>query len=173
MFHERMMVIMAKEHSFDIVSEVNMQEVDNAIVQALKEIKTRYDFKGSSSNIERSGDHEITITSDDEYKLESVIDILKMKFIKRDLSQKVMELGKIEKASGGNVRQVISLVAGISTERAKKITIAIRDSKLKIKAQIQNDQVRITAKSIDDLQTVIQLVKELDLDYPVQYVNMR
>jgi cyclic-di-GMP-binding protein len=172
MFNERMM-IMAKEHSFDIVSEVNMQEVDNAIVQAVKEIKTRYDFKGSKSSIERTGDEQITLLSDDEYKLESVIDILQMKFIKRGLSQKVMDFGKIEKASGGTVRQVISLVAGISSERAKKITVAIRDSKLKVKAQIQNDQIRVTAKSIDDLQAVIQLVKELDLDFPVQYVNMR
>lgn len=172
MLNERMM-IMAKEHSFDIVSEVNMQEVDNAIAQALKEIKTRYDFKGSKSNIERSGDHQITITSDDEYKLESVIDILQLKFIKRDLSQKVMDFGKIEKATGGTIRQVITIVAGISSDRAKKITIAIRDAKLKIKAQIQDEQIRVTAKSIDDLQTVIQLVKELDLDFPVQYVNMR
>lgn len=172
MLGERMM-IMAKEHSFDIVSEVNMQEVDNAIVQAVKEIKTRYDFKGSKSSIERTGDNQITLISDDDYKLESVIDILKMKFIKRDISQKVMDFGKIEKASGGTVRQVISLVAGISSERAKKITVAIRDSKLKVKAQIQNDQVRVTAKSIDDLQQVIQLVKQLDLPYPVQFVNMR
>ncbi|OIJ13100.1 YajQ family cyclic di-GMP-binding protein [Anaerobacillus alkalilacustris] len=164
---------MAKEHSFDIVSEVNMQEVDNAIVQALKEIKNRYDFKGSKSNIERTGDNQITIISDDDYKLESVIDILKTKFIKRDISQKAMDFGKIEKASGGTVRQVISLVAGISSDRAKKITLAIRDSKLKVKAQIQNEQIRVTAKSIDDLQSIIQLIKQLDLDFPVQFVNMR
>ncbi|WNF39033.1 YajQ family cyclic di-GMP-binding protein [Bacillaceae bacterium IKA-2] len=164
---------MAKEHFFDIVSEVKMQEVDNAIAQALKEIKTRYDFKNSKSNIERSGDHQITITSDDDYKLESVIDILQIKFIKRDLSQKIMDFGKVEQASGGTVRQVITLVAGISSDRAKKITVAIRDAKLKIKVQIQDEQIRVTAKSIDDLQSVIQLVKELDLDFPVQYVNMR
>ncbi len=164
---------MAREHSFDIVSEVDMQEVDNAIVQALKEIKTRYDFKGSKSNIERTSEQQITILSDDDYKLESVIDILQMKFIKRGLSQKSMDFGKIEKASGGTVRQVISLVAGISSDRAKKITVAIRDSKLKVKAQIQNEQIRVTAKNIDDLQSVIQLVKELDLDFPIQFVNMR
>ncbi len=164
---------MAKEHSFDIVSEVNLQEVDNAIMQAVKEIKQRYDFKGSKSSIERTGDHQITLISDDEYKLESVIDILQMKFIKRGLSQKVMDFGKIEKASGGNVRQVVSLVAGISADRAKKITIAIRDSKIKVKSQIQNDQIRVTGKNIDDLQAIIQLVKELDLDYPVQFNNMR
>lgn len=164
---------MAKEHSFDIVSEVNLQEVDNAIMQAVKEIKQRYDFKGSKSSIERTGDHQITLISDDEYKLESVIDILQMKFIKRGLSQKVMDFGKIEKASGGNIRQVVSLVAGISADRAKKITIAIRDSKIKVKSQIQNDQIRVTGKNIDDLQAIIQLVKELDLDYPVQFNNMR
>ncbi len=164
---------MAKEHSFDIVSEVNMQEVDNAIVQAKKEIKNRYDFKGSKSDIVLTNGTQITIISDDEYKLESVIDILQMKFIKRGLSQKVMEFGKIEKASGGTVRQVVSLVAGISADRAKKITTAIRDSKLKVKAQIQNEQIRVTAKNIDDLQAVIQLVKELDLEFPTQFVNMR
>ncbi len=111
---------MAKEHSFDVVSEVNLQEVDNAISQAVKEIKNRYDFKGSKSSIERTGDEQITLISDDEFKLKSVIDILQSKFIKRGVSQKAMEFGKIEKASGGTVRQVISLVNGLSTERAKK-----------------------------------------------------
>ncbi|UOE92779.1 YajQ family cyclic di-GMP-binding protein [Alkalihalobacillus sp. LMS39] len=164
---------MSKEHSFDIVSEVNIQEVDNAISQALKEIVTRYDFKGSKSSIERTDKEKITIISDDEYKLESVIDILKGKFIKRDLSQKVLNFGKIEKASGGTVRQVATLVSGISSERAKKITTAIKDSKLKVKAQIQNEQIRVSAKSINDLQEVIQMVKGLDLDFPVQFVNMR
>ncbi|WP_078554568.1 YajQ family cyclic di-GMP-binding protein [Bacillus alkalicellulosilyticus] len=164
---------MAKENSFDIVSEVNFQEVDNAIAQAVKEISTRYDFKGSKSSIERTDKDKITIISDDDYKLESVIDILKSKFIKRDLSQKVLNFGKIEKASGGTVRQVATLVSGISADRAKKITVAIKDSKLKVKAQIQNDQIRVTGKSINDLQDIIQLVKSLDLDFPVQFVNMR
>ncbi|MBU8907363.1 YajQ family cyclic di-GMP-binding protein [Desertibacillus haloalkaliphilus] len=164
---------MAKEHSFDIVSEIDIQEVDNAIHQAVKEINNRYDFKGSKSSIERTGDDKITIISDDEYKLESVIDILKGKFIKRQLSQKVMEFGKIEKASGGTVRQVVTLVSGISSDSAKMVTKLIRDSKLKVKAQIQNEQIRVTAKSIDDLQTVIQIVKEKDFDFPVQFVNMR
>ncbi|WP_088105153.1 YajQ family cyclic di-GMP-binding protein [Halalkalibacter urbisdiaboli] len=164
---------MAKEHSFDIVSDVDGQEVDNAISQAVKEITNRYDFKGSKSSIERTSDELITIISDDEYKLESVIDILKSKFIKRGLSQKSMEFGKIERASGGTVRQVITLVSGLSSERAKKITKLIRDSGLKVKAQIQNEQVRVTAKSIDDLQTVIQEIKQKDFDFPVQFVNMR
>ncbi|MGO4887712.1 YajQ family cyclic di-GMP-binding protein [Anaerobacillus sp. MEB173] len=164
---------MAKEHSFDIVSEVNMQEVDNAIQQAVKEIKTRYDFKGSKSSIERTNDGQITLISDDEYKLESVIDVLKGKFIKRGLSQKSMDFGKIEKASGGTVRQVITLVSGISADRSKVITKLIRDSKIKVKAQIQNEQIRVTGKNIDDLQQVIQLIKEQDLEFPVQYINMR
>ncbi len=164
---------MAKEHSFDIVSEVNIQEVDNAINQAVKEIKTRYDFKGSKSSIERTGDFQLTLISDDEYKLESVIDVLKTKFIKRGLSQKTMDFGKIEKASGQTVRQIITLVSGISSERAKQITKLIRDSKLKVKAQIQNEQVRVTAKSIDDLQEVIQLIKQQNFDFPVDFVNLR
>ncbi len=164
---------LAKEHSFDIVSDVNIQEVDNAVMQTMKEIKTRYDFKGSKSSIERTGDDKLTLISDDEYKLESVIDILKSKIIKRGLSQKILQFEKIEKASGGTIRQMVTLISGVSSERAKKITIAIRDSKLKVKAQIQGEQVRVTAKSIDDLQTVIQLIKELDLDFPVQFVNMR
>lgn len=167
------MIVVAKENSFDIVSEVNISEVDNAIMQAVKEITTRYDFKGSKSSIERNGDDKLTLISDDEYKLESVIDILKTKLIKRGLSQKILQYGKVENASGGSVRQVITLISGVSTERAKKITIAIRDSKLKVKAQIQGEQIRVTAKSIDDLQAVIQLVKDLDLDFPVQFVNMR
>ncbi len=171
-FSERV-INMAKEHSFDIVSDVDGQEVDNAISQAVKEITNRYDFKGSKSSIERTSDELITIISDDEYKLESVIDILKSKFIKRGLSQKSMEFGKIERASGGTVRQVITLVSGLSSERAKKITKLIRDSGLKVKAQIQNEQVRVTAKSIDDLQTVIQEIKQKDFDFPVQFVNMR
>ncbi|WP_017727385.1 YajQ family cyclic di-GMP-binding protein [Halalkalibacterium ligniniphilum] len=164
---------MAKEHSFDLVSEVQIQEVDNAINLAVKEITNRYDFKGSKSSIERTGDNQVTVISDDEYKLESVIDILKSKFIKRGLSQKVMEFGKVEKASGGTVRQVITLISGISSDRAKKLTKLIRDANLKVKAQIQNEQVRVFAKSIDDLQAVIQLIKEQDLDFPVQFVNMR
>lgn len=164
---------MAKEHSFDIVSEIDMQEVDNAINQAMKEIKNRYDFKGSKSSIERSDKDKIVLISDDEYKLESVIDVLKGKFVKRGLSLKSMNFGKIEKASGGTVRQVITLVTGISGDNAKKITKLIRDSKLKVKAQIQNEQVRVTGKSIDDLQAVIQLIKQQDFDFPVQFVNMR
>ncbi|WP_100373140.1 YajQ family cyclic di-GMP-binding protein [Bacillus sp. FJAT-45037] len=164
---------MAKEHSFDIVSDIDGQEVDNAIVQAMKEIGNRYDFKGSKSSIERKDETQITIISDDEYKLDSVIDILKSKFIKRGLSQKTMDFGKIEAASGGTVRQVITLIKGLSADRAKKITKTIRDEKLKVKVQIQNEQVRVTAKSIDDLQHVIQVMKQQDFDFPVQYVNMR
>ncbi|WP_096199426.1 YajQ family cyclic di-GMP-binding protein [Bacillus sp. FJAT-45350] len=164
---------MAKEHSFDIVSEVDLQEVDNAINQAIKEITTRYDFKGSKSSIERTGNEQITLISDDEYKLDSVIDVLKTKFIKRGLSQKSMDFGKIEKSSGQTVRQVITLVSGLNSDRAKHITKLVKESKLKVKAQIQNEQVRVTAKSIDDLQSVIQLIKEQNFEFPVQFSNMR
>ncbi|GAF63583.1 YajQ family cyclic di-GMP-binding protein [Alkalihalobacillus trypoxylicola] len=164
---------MAKEHSFDIVSDVDQQEVDNAINQAMKEINNRYDFKGSKSSIERSGDEQITVISDDDYKLDSVLDVLRTKFIKRGVSQKAMSLNKIEAASGGTVRQVIDLKSGLSAENAKKVSKWIRDEKLKVKVQIQNEQVRVTAKSIDDLQTVIQLFKNKDTDFALQFVNMR
>ncbi|KGA98532.1 hypothetical protein AJ85_03000 [Alkalihalobacillus alcalophilus ATCC 27647 = CGMCC 1.3604] len=164
---------MAKEHSFDVVSEIDLQEVDNAINQAVKEITNRYDFKGSKSSIERSGDEQITVISDDEYKLNSVLDVLKSKFIKRGLSQKSMDLGKVESASGGLVRQQIQLINGLTTDKAKKVSKVIRDANLKVKVQIQGEQVRVTAKSIDDLQTVIHLLKEQDFDFALQFVNMR
>lgn len=163
---------MAKDSSFDIVSQIDMQEVDNAVQQALKEIENRYDFKGSKSEIRRE-DGSLTIVSDDEYKLNSVVDIVQSKFIKRNISLKSMNYGKIEAASGGTVRQKVDLVQGIDQENAKKISKLVRDSKLKVQAQIQGDQLRISAKNRDDLQQVIQLIKEADLPIAVQFTNYR
>jgi uncharacterized protein YajQ (UPF0234 family) len=140
---------MADEHSFDVVSKVDMQEVLNAVQQATKEITQRFDFKGSKSSIELNKDRaEIILTSDDDYKLKSVTDILKSRLVKRNVSLKSLSYGKIEQASGGTIRQIVTLQQGISLERAKNIIKLIKDTKLKVQAEIQNDQIRIRAKKI-------------------------
>lgn len=159
--------------SFDIVSKVETQEVDNAVNQAIKEIQQRYDFKGSKSEIKWDKKEEMTVVGDDDNKLKSVIDILQTKFVKRGVSLKSLEYGKVEEASGGLKRQTIKILQGIPTEKAKEITRIIKDSKLKVQAQIQDEQVRVSGKNIDDLQEVIQLLKGKDLDLNLQYVNMR
>jgi cyclic-di-GMP-binding protein len=165
---------MADEHSFDIVSRVDMQEVTNAVQQAMKEISQRFDFKGSKSNIELDRNKsEITLTSDDEYKLNNVTEILKGKLVKRNVSLKTLLYGKIEKAAGDTVKQVVTLQQGISAERAKEIVKIIKDTKIKAQAEIQKDQVRVRAKKIDDLQSVIQMLKEKTFDYHVEFVNYR
>lgn len=165
---------MADEHSFDIVSKVDLQEVLNAVQQAMKEIRQRFDFKGSKSNIELNKDrHEITIFSDDEHKLKSVIDILQTKLIKRGVSLKALNYSKIEQASGGTVRQIITLQQGIPTEKAKEIVKFIKDAKLKVQSEIQKEQVRVRAKKIDDLQAIIKLIKEKDFDIHIDFVNYR
>lgn len=163
---------MAKDNSFDIVSEINLQEVDNAIQQAKKEIENRYDFKGSKSELKRE-EKAIIVTSEDEYKINSVIDILQSKLIKRDVSIKALKYGKIESVAGGMARQKIDLVQGIDQDYAKKITKMVKDSKIKVQVQIQGEQLRVSGKNRDDLQSVIQLIKEANLDIPVQFVNYR
>jgi cyclic-di-GMP-binding protein len=163
---------MAKESSFDIVSDVDFAEVTNAIQIAMKEIQTRYDFKGSKSEISLDKE-DLVLVSDDEYKLEQVKDVLFSKLFKRGVPVKNLDYGKIEKASGGTVRQRAKLVQGIDKENAKKINTIIKNSGLKIKSQIQDDQIRVTAKSRDDLQQIIQAVKAADLSIDVQFVNYR
>lgn len=163
---------MADMHSFDIVSKINMQEMTNAIQQATKEIETRYDFKGSKSSIEL-GKEEITVLSDDDFKLKSVIDILQNKMIKRGIPIKALKYGKEEEATGGTVRMKIKLQQGIEQENAKKIAATIKDTKMKVQASIQGDQVRVTAKSIDDLQAIMKLLKEKEFDFAMQFDNYR
>ena len=158
--------------SFDIVSNVDMQEVDNAVNQTVKEIKQRYDFKGSKSEISQEKDS-VKILADDDFKLKAVIDILQSKFIKRGISIKSLQYGKAEPASGGMTRQIITVQQGISKEKGKEIIALIKESKLKVQGQIQEDQVRVTGKNRDDLQSVIQLLKGKDLDIEMQYVNFR
>ncbi|MEJ2684215.1 MAG: YajQ family cyclic di-GMP-binding protein [Candidatus Sulfobium sp.] len=165
---------MAEEHSFDIVSKVDLQEVLNAVQQAMKEIQQRFDFRGSKSDIDLNRDkHEITLVSDDESKLRSVTDILQTKLVKRGISLKALSYGKIEQASGGTVRQVVTLQQGIPVDKAKEIVKLIKDAKIKVQGEMQKDQVRVRAKKIDDLQTVIKTIKEKDFGIHIEFINYR
>ncbi len=165
---------MAAESSFDIVCKVDMQEVDNAVNQALKEIGQRFDFKGSKSEIvldKLKGT--LTLSSEDDFRLKSLNDILQSKVIKRGISLKALSYGKVESAAGGSVRQVITMQQGIPQEKAKEIVKLIKNTKLKVNASIQQDQVRVTGKSRDDLQAVIAMLKGEDLGIDMQFVNYR
>lgn len=163
---------MAKDNSFDIVSEMNHEEVKNAIQIAEKEILNRYDFKGSKSEMSLdNGD--LVLISDDDYKLEQLKDVLITKLIKRGVPTKNLDYQKVENALGGTVRQRVKLKSGIDKDDAKKINNAIKESKLKVKSQIQDDQIRVTGKSRDDLQAVMQLVRELELSVDAQFTNFR
>ncbi|UQZ45517.1 YajQ family cyclic di-GMP-binding protein [Bacillus sp. PK3-037] len=163
---------MAKESSFDIVSKVELPEVQNAIQIALKEISTRYDFKGSKSDISLDKE-ELVLVSDDEFKLSQLKDVLVSKLIKRGVPTKNIDYAKIENASGGTVRQRAKLVQGIDKDNAKKINTLIKNSGLKVKSQVQDDQVRVTGKNKDDLQQVIAAVRDADLPIDVQFINFR
>jgi len=163
---------MAAENSFDVVSKIDMSEVTNAVTQALKEIGQRFDFKGSKSNITQEKD-DLVIASDDEYKLKSVIDILQGKLVKRGVPTRNISYGKLEPALSGTIRQRLTLQQGIPVEKAKEVVKAIKDAKIKVQASIQSDQVRVTGKSRDDLQTVIQLLKGKDFGIELQFENFR
>lgn len=165
---------MAEEHSFDIVCKVDLQEVSNAVNQAMKELSQRFDFKGSKSRLDFSRDKaEVVVLAEDEQKMRSVRDILETKLVKRKVPLKGISYGKPEKASGDMVRQVAGLQQGISTERAKDLVKFIKDMKLKVQAEIQEDQVRVRGKKIDDLQAIIAALKEKPLDYHIQFINYR
>lgn len=160
------------DYSFDIVSKVDLQELSNAVMQAEREIATRFDFKGSKTEISLDKD-ELTIVSDDDYKLNAVIDILLSKMVKRNVPTKNLDYGKIEPASGGAVRQRIKIRQGIEQDIAKKINVAIKESKLKVKSQIQGDQLRVSGKSKNDLQAVIALLRNSKIDIDLQFTNFR
>jgi cyclic-di-GMP-binding protein len=165
---------MADEHSFDIVSRVDMQEVLNAVQQASKEISQRFDFKGSKSSIDLNKEKaEITLVADDDYKLKILTEILKAKLVKRTVSLKALNFGKVENAAGDTLRQIVSLQQGLSPERAKDIAKLIKDTKLKVQAEIQKDQLRVRAKKIDDLQAIIKILKEKDFDFHIEFINYR
>ena len=163
---------MAKDSSFDVVSQVDMQEVMNAVNQAKKEVSQRYDFKGSKTEIVLSDDM-IKVTTEDDFRLSSVIDILKTRMISRKVAVRNLEYGKVEEASGGMVRQQITIRQGIATEKAKQMVKDIKASKLKVQAAIQGDILRVSGKSRDDLQAVIALLRDKDYEVELQFVNYR
>jgi hypothetical protein len=165
---------MAEAFSFDIVSEINLQETDNAINQARKEIAQRYDFKGSKSSIDLDlKEKKITVASDDDFKLKAVVDILQNKMIKRGVPLKALDYGPPEPAAGGTVRQAIGLRVGIDKENARLIVKMIKETKLKVQAQIMDDQVRVSGKVKDDLQSVMKLIRDAELKFAVQFTNYR
>jgi uncharacterized protein YajQ (UPF0234 family) len=163
---------MASESSFDIVSKVDIQELKNAIDQTLREVTGRFDFKNTISDIQLEGEV-LKVHSDDEYKLKQVVEILQGKMAKRGLSLKSLDLGKVEPASKGTARQDIKLKQGLDSETARKVVKLIKDSGKKVTTQIQGDQVRVTSKSRDDLQGVIQVLKGADLPVDLQFTNYR
>jgi cyclic-di-GMP-binding protein len=165
---------MADTFSFDIVSDVNLQEVDNAVNQSLKEIGQRYDFKGSRSAISLDQkEKKLTVVSDDEFRLKAVLDILQGKLIKRNVPIKALSYGPVEPSSGGTVRQIITLQVGIEKENAKKLVKMIKDTKLKVQAQIMEDQIRVSGRAKDDLQSVMALIRKAEIDFAVQFTNYR
>ena len=164
----------SKMPSFDIVSEIDMMEVENAINQAQKEHAQRFDFRGGKSSIEldKAG-KKIKIIADDELKLRSIHQIISAKMAKRDLDLRALKYGKEEAATGNAIRQTLDIKAGMEKEEAKEVTKAIKDSKLKVQVEIQGEQVRVTAKSIDELQGAIAMLRGKELKFPLQFINMR
>jgi uncharacterized protein YajQ (UPF0234 family) len=158
--------------SFDIVSELDLQEVDNAVNQARKEIESRYDFRGSKSELQWDK-KELTILADDEYKVGAIKDILQTKLHRRGIDIRSLKFDKIEPAGGSLLRQKISLVVGIEKEIAKDIIKLIKDSKLKVQAQIADEKIRVTSKSLDELQSTIALARGGNFPVPLQFNNMR
>lgn len=160
--------------SFDIVSEIDLQELDNAVNQVAKEVSTRFDFRGGKSSIDLDRKiPQIKILADDDMKLRSIHQILETKLAKRSIDLSCLDYGKEDDASGSGIRQIVNIRSGIDKESAKKITKIIKESKIKVQAQIQDEQVRVTGKSIDDLQEAIASVKNSNVGLPLQFINMR
>ena len=166
---------MAKDCSFDVVSEFDRQELLNAVEKTKKDIMSRFDLKDSNSSVDLEADKTITITTNDDMKLRNIIDILQGKMVKRNLSIKILDPKPVENALGGNVRQVFELKKGLTQDLAKKIVSTIKDTKLKVQASIQGEQVRVSGKSRDDLQDVIKLLREKEdvFNIPLQFTNYR
>lgn len=164
----------AKSSSFDIVSETDMAEAQNAINQAMMEIRQRFDFKGSKSEITlEQKEHQIVLVSDDEFKLKSVVDVLQSKLVKRKVSLKALDYGKVETASGGTVRQIVNIQQGISQDKGREIVKHLKTLSVKVQGQIMDNQVRVTGKKKDDLQTVIASLKEKDFGIAMSFTNYR
>lgn len=163
---------MATDASFDIVSRIDRQELDNALNQARKEIENRFDFRHSKTSIE-ADDGKITLVSDDELKMRNVVDVIRGKAVKRGIDMKAFDFGAVEPAAGSTVRQVISLRAGIPKDKSKVLIEKIKTLKLKVNAQYQDEQIRVSGKNKDDLQKVIAALRALDFEIPLQFVNYR
>jgi uncharacterized protein YajQ (UPF0234 family) len=164
----------AEQFSFDVVSEVHMHELKNALDQATKEIKQRFDFKDSKTDINlKEKEKELVVVSDDEYKLKAVQDIIKAKCVKRGVSLKAFTYGALEPALSGTVRQVAKIQSGLASEKAKEISRAIKDSKLKVQTQIQGEQLRVLGKSKDELQSAITFLRGKDFGIDLQFTNYR
>ena len=160
--------------SFDIVSRTDLVEVGNAVQGALREIGTRYDFKGSKSEIKlEEKENQLVLISDDEYKLKSVVDVLQGKLVRREISLKALDYGKVEQAGGNTVRQIIKLQKGIPQDKGKEIVKFLKTLGIKVQGQIMDDQVRVSGKNKDDLQTVISAVKQKDFDIAMRFTNYR
>ncbi|MCZ6696020.1 MAG: YajQ family cyclic di-GMP-binding protein [Acidobacteria bacterium] len=164
--------VVASEHSFDVVSKIDLQEVDNAVQQAAKEIGQRYDFRGSSAGIRREA-HALVLQAEDEYRLKAVVDILAGRLASRKVPLKGLTFDKPQAASGGSVRQEVQLQQGIPLEHAKEIVKVLKSAKLKVQVAIQGDQVRVRGKNRDDLQAAIRILKDRDLPIDMQYTNYR
>ena len=158
--------------SFDIVSQVDRQEVKNAVEQTNKEISNRFDFKGSDARVEQA-ELGLTVYADDEFKLGQVLDVLRSRLAKRNVDVRALEAGALEKISGDKVKRPVTVKVGVPQEKAKQIQKLIKDSKLKVAASIQGDLVRVSGGKKDDLQAVIQLVRKSGTDLPLQYINFR
>ncbi|MBV9232794.1 MAG: YajQ family cyclic di-GMP-binding protein [Candidatus Eremiobacteraeota bacterium] len=163
---------MASESSFDVVSRVDSQELDNALNQTRKEIENRFDFKNSKTEINFDG-KAITLISDDELKMRNVVDVLKTKAVRRGIDVKAFDFGAVEPAAGGTVRQVVNIRSGIPKEQSRPLLAEIKNLKLKVNAQYQDDHIRVSAKSKDDLQKVIVALRSLEFELPLQFVNYR
>lgn len=163
---------MASESSFDVVSRVEQQELDNALNQTRKEIENRFDFKNSKTSIEYDG-KKITLISDDALKMRNVVDVFGAKAVRRGIDLKAFEYGEVEPAAGSTVRQVLTPRSGISKDQSKTLIAHIKDLKLKVNAQFQEEQVRVFAKNKDDLQKVITSLRAMDFEIPLQFVNYR
>jgi hypothetical protein len=163
---------MVSECSFDIASKVDVQEVDNAVHQTTREISQRFDFKGSVASVTREG-HALLLMAEDEFKLKQMLDILEGKLVKRQVPLKALTRGKVEPAAGGRVRQRIELQQGIPTEKARELVKLIKGGKFKVQAQIQEDQVRVFGRDRNELQAVIQFLRQQDLGIHMQFINYR
>ena len=165
----------SKDHSFDVVSEVSLQEADNAVQQAKKELAQRFDFKDSQSSVELDKTEKtITLKTENDYRLKTLVDLVQTKCVKRGVSLKALKFGEVERGMvGGSVKQVITIQNGIPSDKAKEITKTVKESRLKVQAQIQGEQVRIQGPKIDDLQGTIGLLKQKDFGIDLQFVNFR